>query len=254
MPRFRTLGREDVETKKSAIDVVTEADTLAEIQITKALQALYPGALVFGEEAHARDTCLTSGLDEVELAFIIDPVDGTLNFVKGLPLFGTLLSVIRYGEPIGGMIYDPVNRAFLMASRGGGARQVSATGHETRLRVAAPAPLKDMSGSMCLMFFPEPHKTRIANQLGRIGPFHGVNCSVYDYWLVATGGAHFCFNLCGQIWDHLAGTLIHSEAGGFNAHFDGSPYNALGEPANVLAAPDQESWELIRREVVGLSA
>lgn len=252
VPRFRSLGPGDIGTKKSAIDVVTDADTLAEEHITKAIRRNFPNALVFGEEAWSQDNSVMDGLIDAELAFIIDPVDGTLNFVKGLPLFGTLLSVVRKGEPIAGLIYDPLNQAFLMASKGAGARQVFADGREWTIRAADPAPLEHMSGSLCWMFFPEPHKSRIAANLPKFGTFHGVNCSVYDYWMVCTGTAHFTANFCGHFWDHMPGTLIHSEAGGYNAHFDGAPYNAFGERANILSAPDRESWELIRREILGL--
>lgn len=253
VPRFRSLRPGDISTKKSVIDVVTDADTLAEAHITKAIQRNFPDALVFGEEAVAQNPAVMNGLAEAELAFIIDPVDGTLNFVKGLPVFGTLLSVVSKGETIAGLIYDPLNQGYVMASRGAGARQVFSDGREWPVRVADPAPLGKMSASLCWMFFPEPHKSVTASNLTKLATFHAVNCSVYDYWMVATGATHFTANFCGHYWDHLAGTLIHSEAGGYNAHFDGSPYNALGEAANVLSAPDKESWEMIRREILGLS-
>lgn len=252
LPRFRGLQASDVDTKTSAIDVVTAADIQAEIRITAALKAAFPDALVFGEEAWAKDKSVLNGLADAELAFIIDPVDGTLNFVKGLPLFGTILSITSKGETIGGLLYDPLNDSFLMASKGAGAFQVFGDGETRRVKTAAPTDLSAMSGALCLMFFPDPIKARVAANLTKIGPFHGLNCSVFDYWLVSTGSAHFTANFCGMYWDHLAGTLIHAEAGGYNAHFDGTPYNGRGEPANVLSAPDKESWELIKREFLGV--
>ncbi len=249
LPRFRGMKTADIGTKKSAIDVVTDADVLAEEKITKALKVNFPNALVFGEEAVSKNPAVKNGLAEAELAFIIDPVDGTLNFVKGLPLFGTILSVVSHGEVVAGIIHDPLNRTFLMASRGAGAHQVFEDGDDVRLQVASPTSIENMTGVMCLMFFPEPQRSVIGANAMKLQAFYGLNCSVFDYWMVATGGAHFTGNLCGQIWDHLAGTLIHREAGGYNAHFDGTPYNALGDGANVLSAPDKESWELIRREI-----
>lgn len=253
LPRFRGLQAEDIGTKKSPIDVVTDADVLAEERITKALKLNFPDALVFGEEAYARDNSLVDGLAEAELAFIIDPVDGTLNFVKGLPLFGTILSVTRKGETIAGLIYDPLNNTFLMASKGAGAHQLFGDGDMRRIHTAPPVSISEMSGVLCWMFYPPEIRARIAPNLVKLSTFHAVNCSVFDYWMAATGSAHFTANFCGMYWDHLAGTLIHSEAGGYNAHFDGTPYNGRGEPANVLCAPDKDSWEAVKREILGLS-
>ena len=253
LPRFRGLAEGDVGTKKSARDVVTQADILAEEQMTAELKALYPTALVFGEEAHAKDPTVLDGVESVELAFVIDPVDGTLNFVKGLPLFGTILSVVSKGECVGGLLHDPLNNCWLMASKGAGAYRLDGAGSAQPVRTATASSLSEMSGAMCLPFFPEPHRAEVLSRVSQLEVFLAFNCSIFDYWLTATGGTHFTANFCGMYWDHLAGMLIHSEAGGYNARFDRSPYRAFGEPANVLSAPDKESWELIRREILGLS-
>jgi fructose-1,6-bisphosphatase/inositol monophosphatase family enzyme len=63
---------------------------------------------VVGEEAVSRDPDLLNGLGEADLAFILDPVDGTLNFASGLPLFGVMAAVLRRGEVICGIILDPM--------------------------------------------------------------------------------------------------------------------------------------------------
>ncbi len=78
MPRFRNLGDNGVRQKKSAIDVVTEADEAAERLISVALKKAFPGALIVGEEAASADPSIMAGLGEAELSLVIDPVDGTL--------------------------------------------------------------------------------------------------------------------------------------------------------------------------------
>ena len=77
MPRFRRLSDGDIRTKSSATDLVTDADTRAEAMITRALQIAFPSALVIGEEAVAAKPAALEGLAEAQLAFVIDPVDGT---------------------------------------------------------------------------------------------------------------------------------------------------------------------------------
>src|SRR5690606_31283944 len=120
MPRFRRLGDDDIRQKTSAADLVTEADVNAERYITKQLEERFPGALIVGEEACSDNPALIEGLGEAELAFTIDPVDGTFNFASGVPLFGVMLSVVAAGETVAGIIYDPVGKDWLVATKGGG--------------------------------------------------------------------------------------------------------------------------------------
>lgn len=118
MPRFRRLGAGDVQQKKSAADLVTQADINAERVITQAIAARYPDALVIGEEACEADRALLPKLGGSKLAFVIDPVDGTYNFASGVPVFGVILAVVRDGETVAGIIYDPVGKDAVIGVRG----------------------------------------------------------------------------------------------------------------------------------------
>ena len=111
MPRFGRLGAAEVAQKTSAFDVVTAADEACEAAITQVLRARHPGALVVGEEAAGRDPGLLDALAEAELAFVLDPLDGTWNFAAGLPLFGVMLAVVSRGQVLGSVIHDPVSRS-----------------------------------------------------------------------------------------------------------------------------------------------
>jgi fructose-1,6-bisphosphatase/inositol monophosphatase family enzyme len=108
MPRFRNLAPADIAENTSSIDLVTEADLMAEKRITRALRERFPGVLVVGEEACEADKSLMPALADADLAFVVDPVDGTYNFASGLPIFGTILAVVVRGETVGGIIHDPV--------------------------------------------------------------------------------------------------------------------------------------------------
>ena len=94
LPRFRNLSAGAVRTKTSQLDLVTDADEAAERVIEAELLRLFPGALVVGEEGVSRDPGLLDGLGDADLAFILDPVDGTLNFASSLPLFGVMAAVL----------------------------------------------------------------------------------------------------------------------------------------------------------------
>jgi fructose-1,6-bisphosphatase/inositol monophosphatase family enzyme len=88
LPRFRGEMAQDIRHKTSSFDLVTDADEAAEAAIAAALQREFPGCAVVGEEAAAHDPTLLDTLSEANLAFVVDPVDGTKNFSAGLPLFG----------------------------------------------------------------------------------------------------------------------------------------------------------------------
>jgi len=90
MPRFNRLAPDEIMRKTSAFDVVTLSDERAEAAITSDLARQFPGALMVEEEAAGRDPALPPRLGHAELAFVIDPLDGTRNFANGLPMFGVM--------------------------------------------------------------------------------------------------------------------------------------------------------------------
>jgi fructose-1,6-bisphosphatase/inositol monophosphatase family enzyme len=246
MPRWRRLGAGDVRQKTSATDLVTEADVNAEHFVTARLRERFPDAVVLGEEAQAENPSLLDGYADADLAFVLDPVDGTLNFASGLPLFGVMLAAVVRGETVFGAIYDPIGKDCLLALRGAGAHIRHGDGHMERCRVASPLPISEMSGVVSWPYMPEPERSLLLNNLGRFKGGFNLRCAAHEYRLLATGHGHFAAYSKLMPWDHLPGVLIHAEAGGYSAHFDGSPYRARDIDGGVLAAPDRESWHDIK--------
>jgi len=121
MPRFGQLSTTDVVTKTSAFDIVSTADWAAEKAITEAIRQEYPRATVIREEAAAEDPGIVGGLGEADIAFVLDPLDGTKNFVAGLPLFAVMAAVVERGRIAAGVIHDPIPRTSVIATEGGGA-------------------------------------------------------------------------------------------------------------------------------------
>ncbi|ARQ10374.1 inositol monophosphatase protein [Rhizobium etli] len=252
MPRFRNLGDTDVSEKTSATDLVTQADLLAEHRITAALKERFPSALVVGEEAYDADKSVVPALADAELAFVIDPVDGTFNFAAGLPVFGTMLAVTVRGETVAGIIHDPALGDTVTAIKGAGAFLLRRDGQSSRLRVAEPAALNQMVGGMSWGHMEEPDRSRICANMAKARMTFAFNCSAYEYWMVASGKMHFIGHGKLMPWDHLAGVLAHQEAGGHTAKFDGTPYRPGETTGGIVSAPDRESWRLVRREIVGI--
>lgn len=252
MPRFRNLSASAISEKTSAVDLVTEADVLAEKQITAALLQRFPTAHIVGEEAYDADRSVIPALRDAPLAFVIDPVDGTFNFASGFPAFGTLLAVTVKGETVAGIIHDPVMGDSIVSVKGAGAVLKRANGSEAKLRVAEPVGLSDMVGIFSWGHSHPDRRPVIAANMAKTKMALSLNCSAHEYWLVATGKLHFIGHEKLMPWDHLAGVLTHQEAGGYTVKLDGTPYRPGDTEGGILSAPDKESWKMLRRDILGL--
>lgn len=246
LPRFRNLSADAVRTKSSPLDLVTDADEAAERAIEAELLRRFPGALVVGEEGVSRDARLLDGLGEADLAFILDPVDGTLNFASGLPLFGVMAAVTIRGEVVCGVILDPISDDWSMAVRGEGAWIQRPDGSTTPLRAASSVPLPRMAGNVSWRYLPEDLRPVVTGNLPKLAMAADLRCSAHIYRQIAAGHLHFSFSSSVMPWDHAAGWLIHREAGGHTAHFDGSPYRPVNRSGGLISAPDEESWTALR--------
>ncbi|MGV1915745.1 inositol monophosphatase family protein [uncultured Agrobacterium sp.] len=252
MPRFRNLSASAISEKTSAVDLVTEADILAEKRITAALLQRFPSAHIVGEEAYDADRSVIPALRDAPLAFVIDPVDGTFNFASGFPAFGTLLAVTVKGETVAGIIHDPVMGDSIVSVKGAGAVLKRENGSEAKMRVAEAVGLTDMVGIFSWGHSHPDRRPMIAANMAKTKMALSLNCSAHEYWLVAAGKLHFIGHEKLMPWDHLAGVLTHQEAGGHTAKLDGTPYRPGDIEGGILSAPDRESWKMLRREILGL--
>ncbi len=251
MPRFARLTSVDRRQKTSAFDIVTEADEAAEAAILSNLRARYGDAAAYvGEEAAGRDPSLLATIATADLAFIIDPLDGTKNFASGLPLFGVMAAVTVAGEVVAAAIHDPVRADTAFAIKGGGAWMESAGGERTVLQVAPPVPVGEMECVVGTNFLPEPLRTEVNSRLSRLGMSTWFRCAAHEYRLAAAGHVHALFYNRLMPWDHAAGWLLHREAGGYAGHFDGSGYLASHTTGGLVCAPDRRSFDAVREALL----
>jgi fructose-1,6-bisphosphatase/inositol monophosphatase family enzyme len=251
IPRFRNLAAGSVRTKSGPLDLVTEADEAAEALITAGLRGAFPGCVVVGEEAATADPTILKGLVGADLAFVVDPVDGTANFVSGLTLFGVMAAVIVRGAVVASVIHDPLGDDSALAVRGEGAWIETPDGRRRDLRVAAPAPANEMAGNVAWRFLPEPRKSIVCANLPKLGGCWDYRCSAHEYRMVAAGHCHFLFFNRLYPWDHAPGWLLHREAGGYGMKLDGTPYDPTRIDGGLICAPDRESWQAIRDTLLG---
>ncbi|MBF0560830.1 MAG: inositol monophosphatase [Alphaproteobacteria bacterium] len=233
MPRFGTLLAHEIRSKTHPNDLVTEADIQAELQLTRHLTRLLPGSVVVGEEGVHHDKSIFGRLSQEAPVWVLDPVDGTNNFAHGRTSFGVIVALVKKGVTVAGCIHDPVKNITITAEAGAGAWRDG-----QRLKVATPVPLAQMAASL---------GSRECHALGlRIHHLVRFASAAQDYLALIQGEVHFAQYHHLMPWDHAAGVLMHTEAGGFNAMMDGEPYRPVESDGGVLLAPDRASWKMLR--------
>jgi fructose-1,6-bisphosphatase/inositol monophosphatase family enzyme len=250
MPRFRKLGAEDIRLKSGPQDPVTVADEAAEKALDAGLRKLFPGSDVIGEEAVADNPDLLNRLSQPGKVWVIDPIDGTANYASDLPLFGVILALVEADEILAGFIHDPVGDDTAIAIAGGGAWMQTRNGTRKTLRVSPPMPVRQMTGSVSWRFLPEPLRSRVMSRLDRLAAAPDYRCAAHQYRMLAAGYAQVQLFRKLLPWDHAAGVLLHREAGGYSARFDGSSYLPSVTTGGLLLAPDADSWLELKKALL----
>ena len=248
MSRFRRLSDSDIRTKSRADDLVTDADTKAEAMIARALQIAFPSALVIGEEAVAAKPDLLDGIAQAQLAFHIDPVDGTWNFAHGLPVFGVIIAATRYGKPVFGLIYDPVGDDWIIADEEMTPQLQRPFGAAHELKAATGKPLGEMSGIIPLHLFETDRKAQLAATFPDFARVNTLRCSAHEYRMLAQGYMDFSLTAVLHPWDHAAGALIAARAGAHVEMLDGGDYSAARQTGHLLIAPDKPTWSKLKKK------
>ncbi|MER6287814.1 inositol monophosphatase family protein [Streptomyces sviceus] len=248
MPRFRRLAAHEVDQKAGPHDLVTDADRLAEQYLTEVLGALLPGSVVVGEEAVHANPASYEALQGDTPVWIVDPVDGTRQFVHGDPGFCMLVALARSGVLLASWTYAPARDQLATAIRGRGAFLDG-----ERLRAGAPEPGRDLQVATS-----HPDYTTDEQKRGLLGLWtDGVaprpcGSAGLEYLAVARGESDAVAFSWEAAWDHAAGLLLVEEAGGAHLTLTGEPFSIKG--GNTLpftAARDAATARRVRGLLAG---
>lgn len=229
--RARTGEVEVADTKSSSVDLVTETDRAAEELIRQALLRARRGDGVVGEEAE--DQPGDSGV-----TWVVDPIDGTVNFVYGIPEYSVSLAAQVGGRSVAGVVVNAATGATYTAAEGHGARR---DGRPLRVRDVVP-----MQQRLLLTGFGyEAHQREIqgaavARILPRVRDIRRRGSAALELCSVAEGTADGYIEEGLHLWDHAAGALVATEAGARVGLEDG----AGGRPC-LVAAPAEGYDELV---------
>ncbi|WP_447763257.1 inositol monophosphatase family protein [Sphingopyxis panaciterrae] len=236
MPRFRVLAPGEV-SEKSPGEIVTIADREAESRLHDGLAALGLGARIVGEEAAEQDPVLLEGIGK-GLVWLIDPLDGTANFAAGRAPFGMMIALVDGGEPIESWILDPLSGRLCHARRKKGA---TCDGQPATARHSRRTPPRAALGSH---FLPPERRERLHEVAARSLDVQPVpRCAAESYVRLVLGQDDIALFQRILPWDHAAGALFLTEAGGKITHWDGTPYRVGGAGRGVLAAANAALWQ-----------
>ncbi|HVK52133.1 MAG TPA: inositol monophosphatase family protein [Pseudoxanthomonas sp.] len=230
--------------EKDRMDYASEVDADAEKVIVKELRRAYPDYAVVGEEGGSQG--------KGRYTWVIDPLDGTSNYLRGFPHYCVSIALVDNGEPTDAVIFDPLRNDLFTASKGAGAQL-----NERRIRVADR---KDLAGTMICTGFPPRERARATAQLKCVNELlataedvRRTGSAALDLAYVACGRLDAYFEAGVKDWDVAAGVLLVREAGGRICDFKGAPTARLdgrGPQTRQIIAANLKVTDALQKVIV----
>mgnify|MGYP000685662780 CR=1 FL=1 len=194
-------------------DVVSVADKRVEAFVKQRIQSAFPEDGFLGEESGAR-------LPDARVLWVVDPIDGTTNFIHGFPVYCVSIAMAFKGKVEHAVVYDPSRNDLFTATRGRGAFL-----NERRIRVSKRTQLKDCLVSTGFPFRPgdnfKQYMAMMAELMPRTAGLRRPGAAALDLAYVAAGRVDGFFEIALKPWDFAAGELLVREAGGLVCDFTG---------------------------------
>lgn len=216
----RPARPEAVETKSSQTDVVTALDRASEELIRARIRAARPDDAVLGEEGGETGTG--------RVRWLVDPIDGTVNFMYGLPDWAVSVAVEVDGEIVAGVVNVPTRGELFTASRGGGAELSRAGAPPERLACNTGVPLPQAMIATGFGYLPERRAVQgqvLSRLIGQVRDIRRRGSAAVDLCSVASGQVDAYYERGLMPWDLAAGGLIASEAGARIGGLRGAPHS-----------------------------
>ena len=248
-PRFANLADGDVD-EKAPNELVTTADTQSEALLARRLGALLPGVPVVGEEATSlRGEVPFDLIGEAARVWLVDPLDGTSNFVAGSADWGVMAALVEQGRTVLAWIWRPIDRRLYVAEQGSGAW---ADGRRLE-RPDPPAEAARLRGGVLRRFLDDSVRATVDGNADRFAEVTtGRMAAAVEYPLIVEGDQDFAVFGRTLPWDHAPGTLLVEEAGGVARRHDGTPYRPDQRTSGLLVAAGEAAWATVRAELLDL--
>lgn len=242
LPSFRRIDPAAI-IEKSPGELVTVVDRAAEHEVAKGLAKIFPDARIVGEEAASLSDDLLDDLDQ-GMVWIIDPIDGTGNFVKGQSPFGIIIALAMDGIVKAGWILDPMTGRMCTARHGHGAFINGAM-------VRAQPSREPLRVTLASQFMHPDQRARLDQATAAWATVLPIpRCAAEHYPRLCLGDYDIALFQRSLPWDHAAGCLFLEEAGGKVSRWDGSPYRFYDRQSGIIAAASPELLEIGLAELI----
>lgn len=237
LPRWQRLSPSEV-GEKAPGDWVTAVDKEAEAFLTEHLKALHPQAAIVGEEATSLAPECLEALHNPGAVWVIDPLDGTENYISGSPAFAVMIGLVCDGRSQGGWIYHPVTQTLFSAMLGRGAYR-----NGTRLNPPlAPQSVRGSAVGISTRFTPSPLREVVEAHLKLFAETTPFMCAGLEYAALAMGDKTMALFHRLLPWDHVPGLLIAQEVGLWARHFTGEVYAPGATRTGLIVAANERLW------------
>jgi myo-inositol-1(or 4)-monophosphatase len=223
---------------KGPVDFVSEVDLAAEAAILGVMAQGIPEATVLAEESASQ---VAREVISKGIAIVVDPLDGTTNFLHGYPEYAVSIAVLFDGEPVVGVVHDVPGAEVFTATAGGGCRlngapvQVSTITEPYRALIGTGFPFKDANDIT-------PYHRQMAAVMAHVSGVRRPGAASIDLASVASGRFDAFWEMELAPWDFAAGMLLVREAGGVATNLDGAHLTAYGQSSVLVGNPVMHRW------------
>lgn len=239
LPSFNKLKKDEIKTKSNEEDFVTKIDIASEEFLTKNLSKLLPKSLVVGEETAFYNKDFRKIFDTDSLVWVVDPLDGTINFINARDDFGIIVSLVSKKEAIGGWIFKPITKQLIQTEKSAG------TFNEKNEKILINNDNYQLENLKGVVYAITDKMTAKVPNISWTG------CSAGCYTNFLNQKLDFLISGPTNLnsWDHLTGVLAIKEAGAFAKLHDETEYNLTKDMGHLICAKSQKMWYDLKKLV-----
>ncbi|GAL24577.1 inositol monophosphatase and related sulfite synthesis enzyme [Vibrio variabilis] len=224
---------------------MTDCDKKVEQDLVEHLKPLFPDFVFMGEEMMSNES--TFNPEHHDKLVVIDPIDGTYNFAHGIGVFGVMLAIRINKQTVFSMLYDPINDDWVWAQKGHGCYWQNSDGERRDLVIGEK---EGDYGFISPFLFDEDQTKPLMALMQDYKRTISFGCSCHEYRGLLFGAGNFYLTQRKiKPWDHYAGLLAITEAGGYAAYLDGESADTFVTGKNLLVTTSYDKWQYLSRHM-----
>ncbi len=231
MPLYKNLTKSQIH-QKGQKDIVTDADKNMEKNLSQNLQQILKNSQILGEETYATNPETAKALETNEYVWVIDPLDGTRNFIKQKEEFCSMLALVKNGKTIAAWIYTPLKDEMIMADISSKTQDIN--GNPITIKTMENTNPENIIGQINFGMFQENNKEELIKIAeNKYKNLDKVFCVGYDFSGMCLSRRHFSTYRHLWWWDHIPGSFLLQQAGGIVKQIGNEAYSPI-KPAKQL--------------------